>query len=199
MMRQLNKNKLIAYACSALGTALVFGLLSGFVFHYLPLYIFMWSVFGGLLGHCLSRVALHIYYKDNSPKMWHVTIFHFVSAFGVLGLILCNTIGGAAVATAVIAIGAMMTLGVRFVNYRGGTDLIYHIEREMRYYPVGDLATEIEDINRPLIPCGEEKLTIYEAEQRGFKDEAQVARTMLYTIYGIEDKLPKTGTSTEEK
>ncbi len=198
-MRKLNKYKLITYGCSFAGLALVFGLLSGLVLHYLPLYVFMWSVFGGLLGHCISRVVLHIYYKDNSPKMWHVTIFHFVGTFGVLGLIMCNTIGGAAVSTAVIAIGAMMTLGVRFVNYRGGTDLIYHIEREMRYYPVGDLATEVEDTNRPLIPYGEEALTIYEAEQRGFKDAAREARTMLYLIYGIEDKLPKAETSKEEK
>lgn len=198
-MRKLNKYKLITYACSAAGLSLIFGLISGLVYHYLPLYVFMWSVFGGLLGHCISRVVLHIYYKDNSPKMWHVTIFHFVTAFGVLGLIMCNTFGGAAVASAVIAIGIMMTLGVRFVNYRGGTDLIYHIEREMRYYPVGDLPTEIEDENRPLIPYGEERLTIYEAEERGFKDAAQEARVFLYTIYGIEDKLPKTADNKEKE
>lgn len=198
-MRKLNKYKLITYCASAGALALVFGLVSGLVFHYLPLYVFMWSVFGGLLGHCISRVVLHIYYKDNTPKMWHVTIFHFVGTFGVLGLILCNTIGGAAVATAVIAIGAMMTLGVRFVTYRGGTDLIYHIEREMRYFPVGDLPTELEDSNRPLIPYGEEKLTIYEAEERGFKDAATAARGILYRIYGIEDKLPKNAENKEEK
>lgn len=197
-MRKLNKNKLITYLCSALGLALIFGLLSGLMFHYLPLYVFMWSIFGALLGHCIARVALHIYFKDNSAKMWHVTIFHFVIAFGVLGLILCNTIGGAAVATAVIAIGTMMALGVRFINYRGGTELIYHIEREMRYYPIGDLPTEVEDKGRPLIQNGDECLTIREAEERGLKEEAEGARTVLYMIYGIEDKLPKTAEEEKE-
>lgn len=190
-MTKLNQRKLIVYLSAAFGLALIFGLVSGLVFHYLPLYIAMWSVFGALLGHCLARISLHIYYKDNSAKMWHVTIFHFVIVGGVLGLILCNTIGGVAIAVATIAGGTMMALGVRFVNYRGGTELIYHIEREMRFYPIGDLPLESEDKTRPLIQNGDECLTIFEAEQRGLKEAAQTAREMLYIIYGVETKEEK--------
>ena len=49
-MKQMTKNKTLVYALSSFGMALLFGLLSGLVFDYLPGYIVLWSFFGAILG-----------------------------------------------------------------------------------------------------------------------------------------------------
>ncbi len=202
-MKKITKNKIVTYACSAGGVALLCGLLSGLVFHYLPGYIVLWSVFGASLGTCLARVFLHIYFKDNSAEMWQVTIYHFIASGALVGIIYADTWGFVSLFAAILVGMGLMAAASRFVRYHGGTLLIYHIEREMHYFPIGDNPNEVEDENRPLIPYGEEKLTIAEAEARGFQKEADEARELLYMIFGIEDKLKKTEqkveTTTEEK
>lgn len=190
-MKKITKNKLITYACAAGGGALLCGLLSGLVFNYLPGYIVLWSVFGASLGICLARVFLHIYFKDNSAEMWQVTIYHFIASGAIVGIIYAETWGLVSLFAAILVGMGIMAVASRFIRYYGGTLLIYHIEREMRYFPIGDNPHEVEDENRPLIPYGEEKLTIAEAEARGFQKEADEAREYLYMIYGIENKLKK--------
>ena len=197
-MKKITKNKLVTYACAAGGTSLLCGLLSALVFHYLPLYIVLWSFFGASLGVCLARVFLHIYFKDNSAEMWQVTIYHFIASGAIVGVIYAETWGLVSLFAAILVGMGLMAAASRFVRYHGGTLLIYHIEREMRYFPIGDKADELEDENRPLIPYGDEKLTIAEAEARGFQKEADEARTLMYKIYGIEDKLPKKKSEDDE-
>lgn len=196
-MKKITKNKIVTYACAAGGTTLLCGLLAGLVGHYLPLYVILFSVFGALAGLCIARVCLHIYFKDYSADMWQVTIYHGVAAGAVMGIIYADSWGLVSLFSAILVGCGIMAAATRFVRQHGGTLLVYHLEREMRYYPIGDNPKEVEDENRPLIPYGDEKLTIAEAEARGFTKEAAEAREYLYMIYGIEDKLKKTEQKTD--
>lgn len=184
-MKQMTKNKTLVYTLTAFCMALFFGLMSGLVFNYLPSYIVLWSLFGAILGSCVSRVLFHIYYDDCSAEMWQVTIYHAIACVGIIGLIYANTWGGVSFFGALLVGTALMTVGSRFIKYKGGTLLEWSLVNTQRYYPEGDNPKAPDDITRPIIASAGQTLTIKEAEDRGLVDAAKEARENLSQIYGI--------------
>ena len=184
-MKQLTKNKTLVYVLSAVGTALLFGLLSGLVFDYLIGYVILWSVFGLVLGSCIGRVILHIHYKDNSAEMWQIAIYHFLIGVGIIGVIYSDSWGWTDLSAAV-AVGAfLMAAGSRFIRYYGGTLILYKIDNELKYYPLDNDPKKEEDKSRPIIEFEGQALTLAEAKAKGFTDAVATAREELIMIYGI--------------
>lgn len=190
-MTNITKNKTLAYVLPGIGVALLCGLLSGLVFHYLPGYIVLWSFFGFIIGSCIGRVALHIHYKDNSAEMWQVTIYYFLIAVAILGVIYSDSWGWANLSAAVAVGAALMALGSRFIKYIGGTLILYKIDNQLRYYPINNDPKEEEDKSRPLISVNGEALTLAEAKEKGLTNEVAIARGQLIEIYGITLKEEK--------
>lgn len=191
-MKKLTKNKTLVYALSAFGTALLCGLLSGLVFHYLAGYVVLWSVFGLVLGSCIGRVVLHIIYKDNSAEMWQIAIYHFLVAVGIVGVIYADSWGWTDLFAA-IGVGAMlMAVGSRFIKYIGGTLILYKIENEMRYYPVDNDPKKGDDESRPIIEYEGKALTLAEARTAGLaEDVIASAKEQLILVYGVTLKEEK--------
>ena len=187
-MKQITKNKTLVYALSAGGTALLFGLLSGLVFDYLAGYIVLWSIFGLALGSCISRVVLHIVYKDNSAEMWQIAIYHLLIAVGIIGVIYSDSWLWTDLSAAVAVGAALMTIGTRFIRYAGGTLILYKIDNELRYYPTDNDPKKDEDRSRPIIAYNGEALTLAEATEKGLTDAVAIAREQLMQIYGINLK-----------
>lgn len=190
-MKEITKKKTLVYGLSSVLTGALFGLLSGLVFDYLPGYIVMWTIFGLVIGSCVSRVVLHIYYKDCSAEMWQVAIYQAIAAAGVIGLIYADTWGWVSFSAALIVAMVLMAAGSRFIKYYGGTLILYKINNELKYYPVGNDPKADEDTTRPIISLGGEALTLKQAEEKGLKTEAEAARAALAEIYGITLKEEK--------
>ncbi len=184
-MKDLTKNKLLVYGLASVLTGVIFGLLSGLVFDYLPGYIVLWVIFGLTMGSCISRVVLHIYYKDCSAEMWQVAIYHVIAAAGIIGLIYADTWGWTSLSAALIVAMALMAAGSRFIKYYGGTLTLYKIDNELRFYPMGNDPKADDDPTRPIISYGGEALTLKEASEKGLKDAVETARAELVKIYGI--------------
>lgn len=191
MMKKLTKDKMLVYILSSVGTGLLFGLLSGLVFDYLIGYVILWSAFGLVLGSCVGRTVLHIHYKDNSPEMWQITIYHFLVAVGIIGLIYTDSNTGVSLFLALIVGATLMAVGTRFIKYFGGTLILYKIENELRYYPTDNDPKKEEDKSRPIIAHNGEALTIAEAKEKGLDEAVAVAREQLIMIYGITLKEEK--------
>lgn len=190
-MKKMTKNKTLVYALSAFGMALLCGLLSGLVFDYLPGYIVLWSLFGAILGSCISRVIFHIYYEDCSAEMWQVAIYHVIAAIGIVGIIFADTWGWVSFFGALIVGMTLMACGSRFIKYKGGTLLQWTLENTQRYYPKGDDPKAEEDTSRPIITYAGQVLTLKEAMERGLFDAVENAKNELSRIYGITFKEKK--------
>ncbi len=190
-MTKLTKNKTLVYVLSGVGVALLAGLLSGLVFHYLPGYIVLWSILGFIIGSCIGRAALHIYYKDNSAEMWQVTIYYFLIAVALIGVIYSDSWGWANLSAAVAVGAALMAAGSRFIKYIGGTLTLYKIDNQLRYYPTDNDPTKEEDKTRPLITVNGEALTLAEAKEKGMTEAVAIARAELVKIYGLTLKEEK--------
>lgn len=184
-MKQINKNKILVYAVSAGCVGLLFGLLSGLVFHYLAGYVVLWTLTGLAFGSCLSRLVFHIYYSDTSAEMWQVTIYHFLIGVGLLGVIYSDSWGWADAFIALVAAMCLMAACTRFIKYHGGTLMLYRIDNDMKYYPVGDDPKNDEDPARPLILYNGVALTLAEAKAKGLTEAVALARADLIRIYGI--------------
>lgn len=183
-MTKLTKNKLLAYVLSSVLSAGAFATFAVLT-HYLPLYIFFWTCFGAVFGSCVSRVVLHIVYKDWSAEMWQVAIYQAVTASGILGIIYSNSWGWASCSAALIVGMGLMAVGTRFIDQVGGTFKLYKIENETRFYPVDDDPLKEEDPARPICLYDGQALTIKEAEKAGHAEAADTARKNLASIYGI--------------
>lgn len=187
-MKKITKNKILVYAVSAGCMGLLFGLLSGLVFHYIAGYVVLWSLTGLAFGSCISRVVFHIYYDDASAEMWQVTVYHFLIGIGLLGVIYSDSWGWADASIALVAAMALMAACTRFIKYHGGTLTLYRIDHDMRYYPIDDNPKNDEDTSRPLIRYNGEALTLEEAKAQGLADAVAIARANLIRIYGITVK-----------
>ena len=190
-MKQINKNKVLVYVISAGCVGLLFGLLSGLVFHYLAGYIVLWTLTGLAFGSCISRVVFHIYYSDSSAEMWQVTIYHFLIGIGLLGVIYSDSWGWADAFIALVAAMTLMAACTRFIRYHGGTLMLYRIDHDMRYYPIDDNPKNDEDTSRPLILYEGTALTLEEAKAKGLTEAVALARADLIRIYGITLKEEK--------
>ena len=188
----LGEIKAIAYAGSTVGAAGICFTVAFFT-DWLPLYLCFWTCFGAVLGSCIARVVLHVMMKDWSAEMWQVSIYHMVTAGGILGLIYCNSWGWASFFAALIVGMGLMAGGTRFLDQVGGTLILYKIESEMRYYPKEDKAGAEDDMERPVCLYDGKALTVREAEEAGLTEAADLARKNLAGIYGIviEEKKEK--------
>lgn len=184
MKNSLTVRKAEVYVLSTVLSAIVAGTVAGLL-NYLPLYIFFWGSFGAVVGSCISRVILHIVYKDWSAEMWQVAIYQAVTAVGIIGLIYSNSWGWASASAALIVGMGIMAFGTRFLDQVGGTLKLYKIEKETRYYPVGDVPGAEDDTSRPICLYDGQALTVEEAEKAGLAEAADNARQKLAAIYGI--------------
>lgn len=111
------KKKIIVYGVAALAGFCISGLVSYIVFFETLLYSFFFGLFGAGVAAVIARTVYHLaVLKDNTPRMWGVSVDFLISCGGWLFAVLSTSILGSSVGLAITALGLIMAYGNRFVG-----------------------------------------------------------------------------------
>lgn len=111
------RKKIIVYGVAALAGFCISGLVSYIVFFETLLYSFFFGLFGAGIAAVIARTVYHLaVLKDNTPRMWGVSVDFLISCGGWLFAVLSTSILGSSVGLAVTALGLIMAYGNRFVG-----------------------------------------------------------------------------------
>ena len=146
-----------------------------------PWYSVFWGLFATAAAVLVARTIYHIATGDNTAEMWAISIYGIVADLGWLVGILTNSYSVATIGIVILAAGAMMALGTRFIG-KGGikvqkAEILSGLSKTLRYRFMGDAIDGKLDIDRPLIVTDMtgDKLTIAEAREAGLEKEADEA------------------------
>lgn len=111
------RKKIIVYGVAALAAFCISGLVSYIVFFETILYSFFFGLFGAGVAAVIARTVYHLaVLKDNTPRMWGVSVDFLISCGGWLFAVLSTSILGSSVGLAATALGLIMAYGNRFVG-----------------------------------------------------------------------------------
>lgn len=111
------RKKIIVYGVAALVGFCISGLVSYIVFFETILYSFFFGLFGAGVAAVIARTVYHLaVLKDNTPRMWGVSVDFLISCGGWLFAVLSTSILGSSGGLAATALGLIMAYGNRFVG-----------------------------------------------------------------------------------
>lgn len=111
------RKKIIVYGVAALAGFCISGLVSYIAFFETLLYSFFFGLFGAGIAAAIARTVYHLaVLKDNTPRMWGVSVDFLISCGGWLFAVLSTSILGSSVGLAITALGLIMAYGNRFVG-----------------------------------------------------------------------------------
>lgn len=204
------KLKLIIYSASALAGAIISFFVSWLAFGETALYAFFFAIFGAGLGVLIARISYHIATGDYAAEMWQVAIYMAIALTGWLGAVLVTTWEWVSLWLCVMSIGILMALGTRFVKKVAETIVAVttkteapekskrngkvctddsgetNLENTLRYRFMDDDPNRAPDLDRPLtLAVNRTALTISEAEEQGYTEEAEDGRAYLKEVLGV--------------
>ena len=189
------KLKLILYPAVGGVGFLVSALVSYLVFDETVLYALCFGLFGFGVCAVIARTIYHLCSKDNTPRMWGVTIDLLISCAGWLLAVLSTGILLASVGLAIVALGIVMAYGNRFVGAQVKADKqtehkadTKDLRATLRYQYVNDDPALGENVMRPLCSIGGKALTYDEAYALGYGAQAADALEYIKFIESKEDR-----------
>ncbi len=138
-----------------------------------------WGILAAGYALVATRVGFHLIMKDTSAEMWQVAIYQSIAVTGWLVAVLANSWTLTSIGMAMIAGFTMMTLGTRFIRYKGDWLKAYvekdisTLEETCRWKFINDDYNAGEDTERPLCAVNGSPLTVSEARAQGYVNEAE--------------------------
>lgn len=189
------KRKALVYGVSGLVGFAVSAVVSYFAFTETFLYSLFFGIFGFGVCAVIARTIYHLCIKDNTPRMWGVSIDLLISCAGWLIAVLSTGILLTSVGLAVVALGIVMAYGNRFVGSKvkevetkdKDVELAEkNLRATLRYKFIDDDPSLGVDSNVPLCSIDGKALTYDEAYAAG---KGALAADALEYIKMIETKM----------